>query len=142
MLRFSLGFLRVSADDFLESLQDSFIIAVTGHRCKPVVLHLRSFKRGVRDTSLLRVVHISMRFPRYCDYKIRKLLRNHLRRKPTEFGILSLHNVLVLLLVIFACMDTGRRAGWSQENFKENRKREGGDLLWVEITDFFILLYD
>ena len=45
----------VSADDFLESLRILFIIAVTGHRCKPVVLHLRSFKRGVRELSLLRV---------------------------------------------------------------------------------------
>ena len=59
MLRFSWVILEFfSADDFCESLRILFIIAVTGHRCKPVVLHLRSFKRGVRDLSLLRVVHI------------------------------------------------------------------------------------
>ena len=41
--------------DYCESLRIIFIIAVTGHRCKPVVLHLRSFKGGVQDSSLLRL---------------------------------------------------------------------------------------
>ena len=46
---------KYTKKDYCESLRIIFIIAVTGHRCKPVVLHLRSFKRGVRNKSLLRV---------------------------------------------------------------------------------------
>ena len=49
---------KYTKKDYCESLRIIFIIAVTGHRCKPVVLHLRSFKRGVQDSSLLRVIHI------------------------------------------------------------------------------------
>ena len=41
-----------------------------------LVLHLRSFKREVRDRSLLRVIHIRCNSC-YCDYKIRNFLRYH-----------------------------------------------------------------
>ena len=41
---------------FPESLRIRFIIAVTGHRCKPVVLHLRSFKGGVVEWDELRCI--------------------------------------------------------------------------------------
>jgi len=41
-----------------------------------LVLLLRSFKRGVKNKFLLLVIHIRC-YSRYCDYKIRRLLRNH-----------------------------------------------------------------
>ena len=41
--------------DYCEFLRIIFIIAVTGHRRKPIVLHLRSFKGGAQDSSLLRL---------------------------------------------------------------------------------------
>ena len=54
---------KYTKKDYFESLRIIFIIAVTGHRCKPVVLHLRSFKGGVQDKSLLRLIYIRCDFP-------------------------------------------------------------------------------
>ena len=124
----------VSADDFLESLRIPFIIAVTGHRCKPgsCTFEASNAEYGTRPysasaqwlngmsfavSSLLIPIQLcggkktkhskynnvfrvflsfSLTFdaiPRYCDYKIRKLLRNHLCRNLTELSLfLPLHN--------------------------------------------------